>query len=117
LQPRTLPDPTTGVAAAWAIDAQRVLLATEDGRILRSLDGGTTWSSVFRGVKVNSFWGARDGTIYGVGGAPTGVFDGGGDPSVDVGCDGGRTPPSARAATGALCCALPTRAPPGLRWA
>jgi hypothetical protein len=89
-QPRTLPDPTTGVAAAWAIDAQRVLLATEDGRLLRAPDGGTTWSSVFRGVKVNSFWGAPDGTIYGVGGAPTGVFDGGGDPSVDVGCDAGR---------------------------
>jgi photosystem II stability/assembly factor-like uncharacterized protein len=91
--------PAAGLAdveAVWAIDAARVLLATGDGRILRSDDGGGTWGTVFQGsgTRLFSLWGSVAGVVYAVGGQTDDLDAGAGAPALGAltqgpACDGG----------------------------
>jgi photosystem II stability/assembly factor-like uncharacterized protein len=75
------------VRAVWALDAQRVVIATGRGMVLRSQDGGATWARAHEqpGVKLLALWGAGDEVFAagGVEGTPAGAGDR---------CDGGETP-------------------------
>jgi len=73
--------PRTGGAhaarAVWAIDATTVLLATADGDVWRSEDGGTSWSPVHDepGVKLLDLWGSAGGDVFAAGGAEATMAD------------------------------------------
>jgi photosystem II stability/assembly factor-like uncharacterized protein len=82
----------TDLRSAWALGAERVLLATGDGRIFRSADAGATWTLAFHdaGARVLALWGSSAGVVYAAGAARGDAVLGAAasDPLVD-GCDGG----------------------------
>jgi hypothetical protein len=94
------PGSLNNVQAVWALDAQRVLLASRDGGIARSVDGGAHFTIVEQvaGASFFGLWSDAAGDSYAVGGwlAPDagdagtpGPPDGGDNARPGDGCDGG----------------------------
>jgi photosystem II stability/assembly factor-like uncharacterized protein len=88
------------VEAVWALDASRILVATADGKVCRSTDGGATWAVAYSGAATTLYdvWGGADGGAYAVGKQSGTVFvpDGGsattdGPGIVLASADGGAT--------------------------
>jgi photosystem II stability/assembly factor-like uncharacterized protein len=83
------------VYSVWAIDGQRVLVASDVGEIWRTDDAGASWARVFADSELilNDFWGAGTGAtdLYAVGAAYVRAATPDGGQSPGGGDDGGAT--------------------------
>lgn len=77
--------------AVWSLDGARVLVATGQGEIWATQDGGATWTAAFRDARasLNAIWGGAEGLVYAAGGQRDDGDAGTDAAGIDDGCDSG----------------------------
>jgi photosystem II stability/assembly factor-like uncharacterized protein len=80
----------------WSLDGAHVLVATGQGEIWSTEDGGTTWGTAYRDARASfdALWGGNGGLVYAAGGQDDSgdTSDGAAGEGIEDGCDGGSAP-------------------------